>query len=313
MANPKENIRILLTEQCNANCTGCFNKNIRTGQHMDMNDYNQLIDYLSGHGISFLKVMGGEPTIHPHFEEAIRLAGGKFGKLCIFTNALNERIKNITLREADVVVYNYSFINQSFDLAKMLPDEPGSRLLEVQISSGTNADSLISSLAYFFRHISDDKIKISLTLDCMEDIFVNRDVIIENWNRVVVFILTELKKRYVFDHSIPWCFFEHTDMLIRHEIRLCNIQCAGLITTDLRLQHCNQCQEKGVYLKTENGFIPFDRLLQSLCNMNQAKIQANKDKICSECGIFSTKCNGGCFIHKSFTNPAGVPLNHPKS
>lgn len=312
MDSLKENIRILLTEQCNANCASCFNKNVRNGMHMDMNDYSQLLDYLSGNGINFLKVMGGEPTTHPHFEEAIRLAKDKFGKVCIFTNALNQRIKNITLREADIIVYNYSFINQSFDLGKMLPDEPGSRLLEVQISSTTNADELNSSLGYFFRHISDDKIKISLTLDCMEDIFLNRDVIIEKWNQVVVFILTDLKKTFVFDHSIPWCFFENTDMLIRHEMRLCNIHCAGLITTDLRLQHCNQCQEKGVSLKTEDGFIPYDQLLQSLRKMNQAKIQANKEKICSGCGIFSTKCNGGCFIHKSFISSAGIPLNHPR-
>jgi len=146
----------------------------------------------------------------------------------------------------------------------------------------------------------------------MEDIFANRDVIIEKWNQIVVFILTELKKRYVFDHSIPWCFFENTDMLIRHEKRLCSIHCAGLITTDLRLQHCNQCQEKGVYLKTGDGFIPYDQVLQSLSRMNQAKIQANKDKICSGCGIFASKCNGGCFIHKTFINPAGIPLNPPQ-
>lgn len=312
MANMKENIRILLTEQCNANCASCFNKNVRSGLHMDMHDYSQLLAYLSGNGINFLKVMGGEPTIHPHFEEAIRLAKDKFGRVCIFTNAINQSIKNITLREADIIVYNYSFIDQSFDLDKMLPDEPGSRLLEVQISSGTNVDDLTSSLGHFFRHISDDNIKISLTLDCVEDIYLNRDVIIEKWNQVVVFILTDLKKTFCFDHSIPWCFFEHTDMLIRHEMRLCNIHCAGLITTDLRLQHCNQCQEKGVYLKTEDGFIPYDQLLQSLRKMNQAKLQANKDKICSGCGIFATKCNGGCFIHKSCINPAGIPLNHPR-
>lgn len=313
MDNTKENIRILLTEQCNANCTSCFNKNVRSGLHMDMNDYSRLLDYLSGNGINFLKVMGGEPTVHPHFEEAIRLAKDKFGKVCIFTNALNQRIKNITLRDSDIIVYNYLFINQSFDMDKMLPDEPGNRILEIQISSGTHVEDLTSSLSYFFQHTSGDKIKISLTLDCMEDIYVNRDVLIEKWNQVVVFILTDLKKTFCVDHSIPWCFFENTDMLLRHEIRQCNIHCAGLITTDLRLQHCNQCQEKGVYLKTGDGFIPYDQLLQSLREMNQAKIQTNKDKICSGCGIFSTKCNGGCFIHKSFIDPAGIPLNHQKN
>ena len=302
----KENIRILLTEQCNANCASCFNKNIRNGLHMDMYDYSELLDYLSGNGINYLKVMGGEPTVHPYFEEAIRLAKDKFGKVCIFTNALNQRIKNITLRETDIIVYNYLFINQSFDLDKMLPDEPGSRILEVQISSGTDADGLCSSFGWFFRQAPHKRVTISLTLDCMENIFAKRDAIIERWNRVALFILTELKRTFIVDHSMPWCFFEGTNMLLKHEIRQCNIHCAGLITTDLRLQHCNQCQEKGVYLKKEsgpnagNGFIPYEQLMQSLQQLNEAKIQGNKDKACSGCEFFTTKCNGGCFMHKDF-------------
>ncbi len=306
MAERKDNIRILLTEQCNANCVSCFNKNIRSSSHMDFDDYGRLLDYLSGNGIVFLKIMGGEPTVHPHFEEAIRLAQDKFAKICIFTNALNHRIKNISMREADLIVYNYSFINQSFDPDKLLLEQPGGRILEVQISSGTDADGLCLSLGWLIRQAADERVKISLTLDCMENIFAKRDAIIERWNKVALFILTELKRTFIVDHSIPWCFFESTDMLLKYETRQCNIHCAGLITTDLRLQHCNQCQEKGVYLKKEsglnagNGFIPYEQLMLSLQQLNDAKIQSNKDKACSGCALFSTKCNGGCFMHKSF-------------
>lgn len=302
MDKQKEKIRILLTEQCNANCASCFNKNIRNGLHMDMDEYRQLIDYLSVNGISFLKIMGGEPTVR------VRLAQDKFMRMSVFTNALNERIKNIKLRQADLIIYNYSFIDQAFDLDKMLLDEPGYRILEVQISSGTDIDDLTASLGYLFRQITDDRVKISLTLDCMEDIYARRDLIIGKWNLIADFILKELHKLFVFDHSVPWCFFENTDMKIRHEMRQCNIHCAGLITADLWLQHCNQYQKKEIRIKTENGFIPYEQLLQSLRQMNTEKIQINKNKACSKCVNFLVKCNGGCFIHKSFIDPAGIPI-----
>ena len=308
MDKQKEKIRILLTEQCNANCASCFNKNIRNGLHMDMDEYRQLIDYLSGNGISFLKIMGGEPTVHPHFEEAVRLAQDKFAGMSVFTNALNERIKNIKLRKGDLIIYNYSFFDQAFDLDKMLLDEPGYKILEVQISSATDTDDLTASLGYLFLHITDDRVKISLTLDCMEDIYARRDLIIEKWNLIANFILKDLHKLFVFDHSIPWCFFENTDMKIRHEIRQCNIHCAGLITADFWLQHCNQYQKKEIRLKTENGFIPYEQLLHSLRQMNEEKIQINKEKACSKCANFLIKCNGGCFMHKSFIDPTGIPI-----
>lgn len=306
MAERKDNMRILLTEQCNANCVSCFNKNIRTSSHMDFDDYGRLLDYLFDNGIVFLKIMGGEPTVHPQFEEAIRLAQEKFAKISIFTNALNDRIKNISMREADFIVYNYLFINQSFDLDKLLLEQPGGRILEVQISSSTDVDGLCSSLGWLFSQVTDERVIIGLTLDCMENIFAKRDEIIERWNKVALFILTELKRTFNVDHSIPWCFFESTDLLLKYETRQCNINCAGLITTDLRLQHCNQCQDKGVYLKKEsslnagNGFVPYEQLMQSLRQLNDAKIQGNIDKACSECAHLSIKCNGGCFMHKSF-------------
>jgi len=306
MDRPKEKIRILLTERCNANCASCFNKNIRNGLHMDLEEYIKLLDYLSHNGIHYIKIMGGEPTVHPDFEEAIRMSQEKFQGVFIFTNAVNQKIKNIKLRQADLVIYNYMFIDQSFDLDKMLLDQPGNRVLEVQISSETNTVDLTSRIGYLFRHISGDRIKISLTLDCIEDIYNNRDVIIEKWNQIVHFILKDLHKLYYVDHSIPWCFFESTDMKIRHETRQCNIHCAGLITADLWLQHCNQYQQKGIRLKTEDGFIPFEQLINSLRQMNEAKIQFNKDKMCSHCGNFLIKCNGGCFMHKDCINPESI-------
>ena len=308
MEKKKEKIRVLLTEQCNANCPNCFNKNIRSGMHMELEAYRRLVDYLAKNGISFVKIMGGEPTVHPNFEEAIGISQEKFKGVLLFTNALNDKIRNIRVREYDAIIYNFLFIDRSFDIDKLLLQYPGERILEVQVSSGTDIDDLTSRLKHLFSVIPKDLVKISLTLDCTENIFARRDVLIEKWNRVVNFILKDLHKMYYFDHSIPWCFFENTNMKIRYEVRQCNIQCAGLITADLWLQHCNQYQSTGVNLKTKDGFIPYAELLDSLQKMNEEKIKFNEKKICFDCGNFLVNCNGGCFIHKDCISPCDIPL-----
>ena len=60
-------IRIYLTESCNANCNHCFNKGIREDRHMDTAKAEMLFNYFASNGIKNLKIMGGEPTVHPDF------------------------------------------------------------------------------------------------------------------------------------------------------------------------------------------------------------------------------------------------------
>ncbi|MDR0604623.1 MAG: 4Fe-4S cluster-binding domain-containing protein [Bacteroidales bacterium] len=58
-------IRIYLTESCNANCSHCFNKNIRNEGHMSFDIAKNLFAYLKENNVCKLKMMGGEPTPSP--------------------------------------------------------------------------------------------------------------------------------------------------------------------------------------------------------------------------------------------------------
>ena len=77
----KETFRILLTEKCNANCSNCFNADYRKNKDMYIEDFFMLCDFLSVNNIKHLKIMGGEPTVHPYFLDAVEYAQKKFSKI----------------------------------------------------------------------------------------------------------------------------------------------------------------------------------------------------------------------------------------
>lgn len=126
-------IRIYLTESCNANCNHCFNKGIREDRHMDTAKAEMLFNYFASNGIKNLKIMGGEPTVHPDFLTLYNLSQQKFDSVALFTNGLNAEITKITPRNTDAIIYNFLFINRQFDSNKYLPSSNFARIFEIVI------------------------------------------------------------------------------------------------------------------------------------------------------------------------------------
>lgn len=299
----RKRFRILLTENCNANCKGCFNANYRSKRDMAMEDFQEISTYLAQNKIEILKVMGGEPTVHPRFEEAMVYAQGLFPRVSIFTNALNERIKNFRPRPRDVIIYNFSCMDRGFDYTKLLLDQPGGRGLEVKIASDTNLPGYIQQLrevCHYTGFFPDRQFKINLTLDCTENIFTHQEEIIEKWNTMFKFIVNELHIPCMIDHRIPRCFSDNSPMVIDKVNQVCHFDCAGLIDTGLNLRHCNQHPGKLIGLRQGKDFLPYPILENYLLQARIHKLQLVMDKTCLECFLFPEECNGGCFMHKSF-------------
>lgn len=289
----KHSMRILITESCNSKCLNCFNSAYRGRGGIDEKTYNRLCEYLSHNNIKRVKIMGGEPTVHPLFERIITISQSYFQSVIIFTNALNNRITNIQPRINDTIVYNFNLISSSFNKDKFLLDQPGRRRLEVQIGSKTNIEYLLSKLSFFS---NTPNLKINLTLDCMENIFDCKVELEKKFIAISDYIKNTLKTDYVVDHKIPLCFWSK-DVGITDS--LCSIDCAGLIDSSLRLRYCNQYEETLCNLVDASGnFIPFDKLLSKLAIGYASKNDIIMRKGCNNCVYFPHKCNGGCFAHK---------------
>lgn len=292
----KNSFRVLITENCNANCKNCFNSNYRTTKEISIEDFENLSDWLSKNGITILKIMGGEPTVHTNFEKIILIAQKYFKTIVIFTNAINDKIKNINLRESDYITYNAKFINNSFDFSKFLLNKPGYRSLEIQIPSDVNVEQLKGQikLLYDINILTNNKVMINFTLDCIENIFSKKDEIIKKWNNIVYYVTNVLNLNYDIDHNIPLCFSKKMNTI--RDCKLCNTNCAGLIDANLNLLYCNQYPVVIDKIDFKNKFCD---IIKKLNNQLQKKLEINMNKGCQNCKYFLKKCNGGCFLHKN--------------
>lgn len=305
--------RIYLTENCNASCEHCFNASIREKKEMDFDKAIILFRYLRNNNINYLKIMGGEPTIYPLFKEIYLEAQNIFGTLALFTNALNDVILEISPRKEDSIIYNFVFVNKKFNFKKLLPKIDGFiRVFEVVIDSKANLTELFGKLD--FSYTSSQKLGISkyirfqLTLNCMEDIILNKNTLNEKLMFTVEYIIKNYDYTLSFDHKLPLCFWKDESLKRLDELGIeiyketCTGKDAGLIDSEFNLLHCNQYPVK-LFNIFENESIPSLIFVEnSLMKANLEKKIINFNKGCSKCMHFLKECTGSCFAHKSFVN-----------
>ena len=313
--NRLQKIRIYLTENCNANCEHCFNAQIRETKHMDENKLYKLYEYLNKNEVKCLKMMGGEPTIHPEFTKIYKASQQYFESVALFTNGLNNNILKITPREKDSIVYNFLFINDKFNFNKLVPKiKSFSRLFEIVIDSKTNLDQLFENILLTYEAAEKfdivNNISFQLTPNCIENVFQYRKELNEKFLYAIKFIIKYFPERLSFDHDFPYCWWYQESIEELEKLNLnfhrstCSATDAGLIDSKFDLLHCNQYPLKicSIFNK-KNELINFNYLVNSLIKANFKKRNINFDKGCSHCEHFNYICTGGCLMHKKFMEP----------
>ena len=285
-------MRVYVTERCNANCPNCFNAKSRSNSEMSLEDFKELCEYLKSNGFTLLKIMGGEPTLHADFERVIEIAQSNFDKIVVFSNGTTDSIKDIKLRENDSVVYNFTF-NKVFSKEKMHFEVGGKRTFEVQVKKTTNEKELVERLKELAQ---DTKVRISLTLDCTANIFLEKSIVLPKL-KYIEQELIESKLDFSYDHKIPLCYLYKTGLHVSNNC-VCTLDTAGLISSDLVFKFCNQHSASLVSLKQDGTFIPW-RIVENYKQkaFYEIRLKALKD-YCLNCVFFNEKCNGGCWLPK---------------
>ena len=304
----RKGFRVLITDRCNLNCPRCFNRQLRNNKEMLFGDFVALCDYLHDEGgISRLKIMGGEPTTHSEFEQFVSHAQRVFESVHVFTNAVNDRITNLALREHDTIIYNLSCMDEHFSAEKLMPGKNFVHAYETRIDAESDVDRIKRVLARVHATVGSEMV-VNLTLDCTEQIFKYRKAIIDKWNAVATYLSDELGIGYRIDHGIPHCFFAGSNMMVTAKKSVCLLDCAGLVTPELTLRHCNQTTAELLRLRENNRFVSWDKVEESLIKAHREKIKVSFDKGCSACKIYGSQCDGGCFAFKdSVSNVDLVP------
>jgi len=296
----RKGFRVLITDRCNMKCPSCFNQGLRKNREMSLNDFRALCSYLKGEGqISRLKIMGGEPTIHPDFLKIVSTAQENFDSVHVFTNGVNDKITKVKLREHDTVIYNLSCMGEKYPSSKLMPEKNFVHAYETRIDAKCNVERIKRVLTHL-HSVVGDKIVVNLTLDCTEEIFDNKVKIISNWNAVVAYMEDELNIGYRVDHAIPYCFFVGSNMRLKITGSLCSLNCTGLISPDLQLRHCNQTTDNLLHIRKDGKFVPWQILEQYISCEHIKMAHTSLSKICRDCMFYGQKCNGGCFVFKPF-------------
>jgi len=119
---------LLITNFCNQNCSFCFAsaemQNTSFAKKMSVHDYNSVLNKLSSNDVPTIKLLGGEPTLHPDFIKLISTALKKFHRVQIFTNGLMsksmiEKLKKFENR----VQYTFNILTPGFKNHKTVREQ----------------------------------------------------------------------------------------------------------------------------------------------------------------------------------------------
>ena len=298
-----KSIRFYITENCNANCHNCFNRMSRSNAIMSVDMFKKLAIYFNKLGIKSVKIMGGEPTTHNDFYKIMQIAHSYFERVGLFTNAINNVIESYCPTENDNITYNFRF-SKLLSPKKLLLDQPGGRLLEVQISTDTNIDKLKTEILRVTQF--SKKVSVTLTLDCTQNIFKGRSQILKNYSQIIYY----LSKNHIpvrKDHKVPICFIYGSDFPITKYGSICSLECAGLVDASGYLRYCNQYSSKLVNMFDDKGDIIEPEIMNNYLKTAYYEIQRKSlQKACANCIYYDKICNGGCFCGKEYISKEDI-------
>jgi len=308
--------RIVLTENCNASCKHCFNAESRDGNVMDYNLFLQFMEHHSEFLNNFsLKIMGGEPTVHPKFIELTAKACEYYPLVMVFTNGLK---LNEILRHPDLMKYHFegrlgyvvngfTFDLDKFDEYKNYADVINLHFVFTRNGSDEIVDKAIESLKY------NSKVHIKYSADTQVNLFDRKEMIEYRkiWMGAVlklIPVLMEKQASYSFDRQLPICFFTQKmiETLEAHHITniniagtCCNCVPLGLIDYNFDLYFCNQTRIKlGSVINQDGTFKSMDEI-RDMIKVGPSKKVTGIKKLsnkCKRCVSLAT-CKVGCYYN----------------
>ncbi|MCX5704055.1 MAG: radical SAM protein [Candidatus Omnitrophica bacterium] len=119
-------LRICITYYCNRNCSFCYSQGLQKEfkEHMSLADFEFLCRWARSQGWSSLRLLGGEPTMHPEFRAILDIARQSGFTISISSNGTYEPGIISSLDRALIESINFSYPQddyrpQEFDFFQM--------------------------------------------------------------------------------------------------------------------------------------------------------------------------------------------------
>jgi hypothetical protein len=302
--------RIVLTEDCNRACPHCFNADQRNGKHMDT---DKLFDFWTVNRLALkgaeLKIMGGEPTIHPDFLNVASTGIFLFDKISVFTNGTN--LNYIT--HPDIMAAHwgdkFQFIINGFTLPYDNWEAWGRYYKKAQFHFVLGEKIAIDRIRYLAKTVPPIQSHFILSGNTQINIFDDkyRDEYRTRYVESLCEIIPKLRDyghTFGYDHTFPQCFWTQ-EMLDKLHLKYitppylgrsrCCDTIIGLLDTNFDLWYCNQ-----THIKIGNMFVngkprKMEEITRMLRDMPGKKCAEMCRTQCTECSA-KTACKSACWF-----------------
>ncbi len=104
-------MNVIINYQCNCNCDYCFAKPFSDSTScMGVDEFKEILQFLKSSGYSFIRIFGGEPTLHPDFIALMTEADRLFNNFFVLTHGFVDReiTERLTQFSSARYVVNYA-------------------------------------------------------------------------------------------------------------------------------------------------------------------------------------------------------------
>ena len=319
--------RIVLTELCNGKCPHCFNAEFRKTAEMDADILLKFWKQSRGNPListKRVKLMGGEPTLHPRIIELMQEACLTYGGVDLFTNGskMLEISKDPLILKYHLMgnFIQYIINGYTFDFNAFTEYAPFISKICLHFVVPYDREELYQmigkvvtcmELGQFVHIVISPDTQVNLFDDEIQDNYR------ENWLEAITTIIPQLLNRGIgfnYDHVLPMCFYTqkmldklHTvgvydnnnwiDGIHSVKITCCGDVQMGLLLPNFDIYFCNQTRIKLGSLLDDNGEPKsIEALTEMLQKYSKIKTESVKELSpkCKVCPVVAS-CKVGCY------------------
>ena len=304
-------MNISINNICNNNCSYCFQStynNVNEAKYITLEHYEKILDFLN-HTIPEIRILGGEPTLHPQIVEIIKLTIEKEYRPILITNLLIHN-KN-TLIELSKIKDLVWFTNGTHsDLTFSLFEENLKFLLDIP--------DIQIGISFCLTENEDDNQKVLDRIFYLCDKYKNytlnfrvspaspnhksyKIINYSNWFKKIIKIIEDYHNFMVFDCPVPFCLIDkeidssilNSPALNHQPCDLLRSKCTGAldILLDDKLYLCNSYRDIGVPIF---DYPDFDSCYGALMFYISQDIQGKNYEYCDKNCKHFIECNGFC-------------------
>jgi MoaA/NifB/PqqE/SkfB family radical SAM enzyme len=228
-------MNLIITDKCNRSCPYCFARrkiqsktdigNKSTGPiHISFKNFVKCLEFLERNSRGKLKILGGEPTLHPNFEEMISYTLDSGFSIIVFTNGLWPRsVQKFFEKTAKTEKVNFIFNINEPEMQTARENSLQAESLRIAGNRGLIGFNIYReefSLQFIPELINKFSLKKDVRLGLASPVFGGNNSHVATsrlrWiGKSLVIQLQELERQDVlgsFDCGIPLCMFEEEDI-----------------------------------------------------------------------------------------------------